>query len=164
MADNNQNDNSKLFIPTVLAILFVLLTAAGVWAGQIKPSIPQHESEPDVVVIIEEESAAEEEAEVDMAAVNAAIIKGGCIACHTISDIPDAIGQVGPDLSHIGTDGATRIEGYNAKDYIRESLQDPLAFTAPDCPFGPCMAGTMPPLMLDDTEIEAIVSFLVTLQ
>ncbi len=99
----------------------------------------------------------------DLDAVIAAIEKGGCTACHTIPNIPNAIGQVGPDLSKIGTDGATRQDGYSAEEYIRESLREPSAFIAPECPLGPCVAGTMPQLTLDQSEIETIVSYLSTL-
>ena len=103
------------------------------------------------------------EAAVDLDEVIAAINKGGCIACHIIPNIPGAVGQVGPDLSNIGVEGAARREGYSAEEYIRESLQDPLAFTAPECPIGPCVTGTMPPLQLEDAEIETIVNYLSTL-
>ena len=100
---------------------------------------------------------------VDMDAVIAAINKGGCIACHTIPDIPGAVGQVGPNLANIGVDGATRRQGYSAEEYIRESLMEPSTFTAPECPTGPCPPGVMPQLPLDQSEIDTVISYLVTL-
>lgn len=98
-------------------------------------------------------------------AVVTAIQKGGCVACHTIPGVPGAVGIVGPNLSNIGTDGATRVEGQTAEQYIHESLVNPLAFTAPECPFGPCVAGTMPMITatLNEDEINTIVQYLVTL-
>ena len=99
----------------------------------------------------------------DLETVIAAINTGGCTACHTIPGIPNAIGQVGPNLSNIGVDAATRREGYTAEEYIRESLKDPTAFTAPECPTGPCITGAMPVLQLDDAQIDTIVSYLTTL-
>jgi len=99
----------------------------------------------------------------DLSAVIAAIDKGGCVACHTIPNIPGAVGQVGPNLSRIGVEAANRREGYTAEAYIRESLLEPSAFTAPECPTGPCPPGTMPQLFLDQAEIEVIVKYLATL-
>lgn len=94
----------------------------------------------------------------------AAINKGGCIACHTIPDVPGAVGQIGPDLSQIGLAAATRREGYSAEQYIRESIQDPGAFLAPECPTGPCPAGVMPVVDLTQTELDSIVNYLTTLK
>ncbi len=110
-----------------------------------------------------EAEANEAGAEVDMDAVISAVNNGGCIACHTIPDVPDAVGIIGPDLTTIGANAASRIEGYEAEQYIRESLLDPNAFTAPECPNGPCPAGTMPELTLDSSEIDTLVNYLSTL-
>jgi mono/diheme cytochrome c family protein len=101
--------------------------------------------------------------DVDLEAVTAAVNKAGCSACHTIPDIPGAIGVVGPSLANIGLDGATRRPDYTAEAYIRESLLQPNAFTAPECPTGPCITGAMPQIVLDDPEIELLVSYLSTL-
>ena len=95
-----------------------------------------------------------------------AFTKGTCNACHTITDIPGAVGMVGPDLSNIGIDGATRIEGMSAYDYIHESIVEPMAFKAPACPFGDCVLGTMPPNILDmisQDELDMIVNYLASL-
>jgi mono/diheme cytochrome c family protein len=66
-----------------------------------------------------------------------------CTSCHGNPD-GSVAALVGPDLSQIATDGATRVEGYSAAQYVYESILDPMAFTAPDCPNGPCVAGGMP--------------------
>lgn len=108
-------------------------------------------------------ASAAEATPVDLEQVIAAINKGGCTACHTIPNIPNAVGQVGPNLSNIGVEAATRREGYTAQEYIRESLEEPNAFTAPECPLGPCVAGTMPQLTLNDSEIDLLVNYLSTL-
>ena len=100
------------------------------------------------------------------AAVVAAINKGGCIACHVIPGVPGAVGQVGPDLSAIATEAGTRVPGENAEQYIHESIVNPMAFTAPKCPFGACIPGMMPPTVsavLSEDEISAIVQYLLTL-
>lgn len=92
-----------------------------------------------------------------------AINKGGCLTCHTIPGVPGAVGQVGPNLSKIGMEAAKRREGYTALDYIRESILDPGAFTAPECPAGPCAQGVMPVVALEEAELEAIIKYLATL-
>lgn len=90
----------------------------------------------------------------------------GCVNCHVIPGIPGANGMVGPDLSTIGVDGAARIPGYTAADYIRESILNPNAFIAPECPTGPCFGGIMLQSFagtLSDGDLEIIVSYLSTL-
>ncbi len=49
-----------------------------------------------------------------------------CSQCHTIEGIAD--GLIGPDLTHIGTDAATRIAGMSAEEYITMSITTPEAF------------------------------------
>ena len=69
----------------------------------------------------------------------------GCSGCHGSPDgsIP---ANVGPDLSNIAEEGATRIDGYSAADYVYESILDPHAYIAEECPNGPCAGppSTMP--------------------
>lgn len=100
-------------------------------------------------------------------AVVAAINKAGCAGCHTIPGVPAAVGVIGPNLSNIGLDGATRKADYTAAEYILESLRTPNEFLAPKCPTGPCIANIMPQNLtqtLTAEEIETIVNYLVTLQ
>jgi cytochrome c peroxidase len=97
----------------------------------------------------------------------AAISKGGCIACHTIPDVPGAVGVVGPDMSDIGAVAAEAEGGMSAEEFIYESIVDPNAIIAEECPTGPCPAGVMTPNMADilsPDEIDAIVGYLVTLK
>lgn len=103
------------------------------------------------------------EAPAELAAV---FLKAGCIGCHVIPGIPNAVGQIGPNLSNIGVDGATRIEGYSSEEYIHESLLEPNAFIAPNCPTGPCLPNLMVQNLgdiLTTEELDAIVAYLVTL-
>lgn len=100
-------------------------------------------------------------------AVVAAITKGTCVACHMIPGVPNAFGQVGPNLAGIGVDGATRIPGYSAEQYIHESIVNPNAFIAPKCPFGSCVPGAMLAnidQILSADEIQSIVDYLLTLK
>lgn len=98
--------------------------------------------------------------------VVAVVTKGTCFACHVIPGIPTAVGQVGPDLSEIGATATTRIPGYTAEEYIRESLLNPNAFIAPECPTGPCLPNLMVQ-NLDETltpeEIDTVIAYLTTL-
>ena len=84
---------------------------------------------------------------------------GGCGACHTIDGV--SAGLVGPDLSKIGADAASRKTGMSARDYIEESIRDPEAFVAEG------VERAIPGIMtkaitsgLADDEIEALVDFL----
>jgi cytochrome c551/c552 len=86
--------------------------------------------------------------------------KGGCGACHTIERI--STGLVGPDLTHIGTDAATRIPGVSARDYLTESIRQPEAFI----PEGVERAtpGIMTSILsanLSENEVEALVQTLL---
>lgn len=95
-----------------------------------------------------------------------AFSKGTCIACHIIPGVPSAVGQVGPDLTNIGAEAGDRMPGQSAEEYIRESIVNPTAFTAPKCPFGACVPGAMPAglnLALSNEELNAIVEYLLTL-
>lgn len=82
---------------------------------------------------------------------------GGCAACHAIEGI--STGAVGPDLTHLATDAATRKPGMSAEAYIEESIRAPEAFVAP---------GGIPGIMtaaltggLSDDEVAALVDFLM---
>jgi mono/diheme cytochrome c family protein len=68
----------------------------------------------------------------------------GCVGCHGQIDVPGS-NLVGPWLGDIAEVGATRIEGYSAAQYVYESIRDPNAFLAPECPGGvACSPGLMP--------------------
>jgi len=61
----------------------------------------------------------------------------GCQACHgTIDGSVPAV--LGPSLANIETDGATRVEGMDALNYVYHSILYPSDFIAPECPTGPC--------------------------
>ena len=69
-------------------------------------------------------------------------------------------------MTNIGAEAATRVEGLSAFEYIHQSIVEPLAFNAPECPFGPCVLGTMPASLADalsEEEREMIVTYLASL-
>ena len=83
--------------------------------------------------------------------------EGGCAICHTIAGI--STGEVGPDLTRIGSRADAA--------YIRESILDPNAVIAAECPSGPCPSNVMPGNFgdaLSGEEIDALVEFLAGLQ
>ena len=61
----------------------------------------------------------------------------GCTACHGDPAEPGT-NLVGPWLGDIAEVGETRVEGQSAAQYVYESILEPDAFIAPDCPTGPC--------------------------
>ncbi|MBP7964918.1 MAG: c-type cytochrome [Caldilineaceae bacterium] len=100
-------------------------------------------------------------------AATAAIIKGTCTACHTMASVPGAVGLLGPNLDNVGATAGTRVPGLSASDYLHQSIIDPNAFIAPDCPLGACLANVMLPNLADiltPDEIDTIVAYLSTLK
>lgn len=92
---------------------------------------------------------------------------GGCGACHTIEGVEGATGQVGPNLTQIATRAAQVAEKAgvdSAEAYIRQSILDPNAYIAEECPLGPCVAGTMPQTFKDqlsEKQLNDLVAFLM---
>jgi len=98
--------------------------------------------------------------------------KGGCAACHVIPGVQGANGVLGPDLSQVATlfEEYQNKEIYNGKattvaEFIQESILEPGAFLAPECPNGPCQDGLMPAnfgTTLSNEEVQAIVNHLLS--
>ncbi|RMH01779.1 MAG: hypothetical protein D6706_01335 [Chloroflexi bacterium] len=80
----------------------------------------------------------------DAANGEALYLSYGCIGCH--GDVTqEGSNAVGPWLGEIAEVGATREEGKSAAQYVYESILDPNAFIAPDCPTGPCTSPSAMP-------------------
>ncbi len=92
------------------------------------------------------------------AAGRAAMVKHGCIGCHTIQGFAGAAGTTGPELTNIGTVAETRKAGTSAADYIHESIAEPAAFVTPG--YQP----VMPKLPVTEEEMAAIVEYLSSLK
>jgi mono/diheme cytochrome c family protein len=93
-------------------------------------------------------------------------IARGCGGCHTIEGLEGAAGQVGPALTNVATNAATRVEGQSAEEYIRTSIGNPSAYIVPECPTGAC-ANVMPQNygeQLTTQELDDIVTYLLTLE
>lgn len=96
----------------------------------------------------------------DAAAGAAVFAAKGCVACHTIQGLAGAVGQIGPELTNLATDGASRVAGQSADAYIREAIENPPSFVVDG--FAPIMPATIRASM-NDTEFEDLVAYLLTL-
>ncbi|HKZ85227.1 MAG TPA: cytochrome c [Anaerolineae bacterium] len=98
--------------------------------------------------------------------------KPPCATCHTIEGVSN--GQIGPNLTHIGTEAAARVSdptytgsAQDAEGYIRESILTPNAFIASNCPTGTCFKDIMPQdfgKSLSEQQIADLVAFLLSQQ
>ncbi|MCA9923843.1 MAG: c-type cytochrome, partial [Anaerolineales bacterium] len=92
------------------------------------------------------------------------ILNAGCGACHAIGSLGEAH-KVGPDLSAIGITAGDRVPDLTAAEYLRQSILEPNAFIAPDCPNGPCIPNIMPRdygTRLLPEQVDLIVAYLLT--
>jgi cytochrome c oxidase subunit 2 len=92
--------------------------------------------------------------------------KYGCNGCHQLT-AAGATGLVGPSLDGIGTTAGTRVPGLSAEDYLRESILNPNAFLAPQCPAGACPANVMPQdfaQRMPGPDLDILVDFLLQQQ
>lgn len=98
--------------------------------------------------------------------VLAAFENGGCVACHSIKGVGGGAATLAPHLYRLGEIAADRRPGTSVEAYIEESILDPAAFTMPNCPTGPCIAGLMPSTYgetLTAEDISTIVTYLAAL-
>ena len=85
-----------------------------------------------------------------------------CVTCHTIEGMPEAVGLLGPDQTHIGTDAANRKPGVSAEEYIRESIREPELFVAEGVERAtPGLMLTAITAGLTDADVDALVAFLL---
>lgn len=143
----------KMPVSLKIALVTVGATAFYGYVGQL---VPQKEVHPPEVVEIAEDLSPTEMAEIGKAIF---VGKGICSTCHTI-------GKSGalrfPDLDGIASRASTRRPGYNALDYLAESLYEPDIFLVEG--FNPGMpAINKPPVGLTDGEILTIIAYLQSL-
>ena len=147
-------------VASLLMLIFVV--GCGTSESSVQPPIPTTPiSKPAPIVTNQIDSVSSQDAQND--SLNGEEIfagSGGCGACHTIEGLTAG---VGPELTNIGTDAASRKPGLSASEYIEESIRSPEAFV----PEG--VERAMPGLMtsgitahLTDGQIEALVKFLVS--
>ena len=80
-------------------------------------------------------------------------LSSGCASCHTIDSVPQARGEVGPNLSNIG--------GRADADYIRESILDPNAVIVDG--FAPDIMPQTFGEFLSEDDLDALVQYLSSL-
>lgn len=80
-----------------------------------------------------------------------------CITCHALARGGFSIG---PPMEGVAARAATRIAGLSAETYLRQSILDPQAFTAPG--FRPIMYPDYA-LHLTDQDVADLVAFLLAL-
>lgn len=86
----------------------------------------------------------------------------GCATCHLGPDSTALVGSAFPSLADASSWAGERRPGLTATQYLSESIREPWAFISPD--FSPGSAGptaAMPALKLSDTEVAAIVDYLL---
>lgn len=164
--------------PVLLALLLLLATACGgnvapapvatAAAATTRPPTPAAATGAPAATVPAAVPGAGAPNHSDLAAAGRALFTGGggCSACHTIDGT--AQGVLGPDQSRIGAQAANRIPGYTAEQYIRESITDPCAYTVTPADAGitrqyDCnlMVATMSGISLSETDIDALVAFLL---
>jgi hypothetical protein len=94
------------------------------------------------------------------------IQNAGCGSCHAIGALGEGH-KVGPDLSFIGLTADSRVPDMTAADYIRQSILDPNAYLAPQCPNSECLPNIMPQdyaRRLANRQVDTVVGFLLDQQ
>jgi mono/diheme cytochrome c family protein len=104
------------------------------------------------------------EAEVTEAAATpgAALFRAkGCASCHTGPETASHFEGAFPDLSDAEQWAGERRPGMSAAEYLTESIRQPGVFISPAYtgPQGP--TDRMPDLNVDDTEVDALVAYLL---
>ncbi len=92
-------------------------------------------------------------------AARASFDRYGCYGCHTLADA-QASGSVGPVLDGIGQTAATRVEGLQAQEYLRQSILEPGAFVVPGYADG-LMPSNLGERMTPE-EIDTLVAYLLS--
>ena len=115
------------------------------------------------------DKSAQEKAEDTVAAFQL----GGCGACHVIPGVPNAQGEIGPDLSEASLLAAETITSSDyfglaesPEEFIRESISYPDTYLPEECPTGPCQQGQMPATLdelLSEEQTDLIVEYLMSL-
>ena len=85
-------------------------------------------------------------------------LRKGCASCH---DGPQTTARVpvAPSLANVSEWAGQRKPGFNAAEYVHESIINPTAFISPAfIPAGPV---EMPSLNLTEAEVDALVTYLL---
>ncbi len=94
------------------------------------------------------------------------LLNAGCTSCHQIGSLGEAH-KVGPNLSNIGSLDSETLHGQSLDDYLKQSILDPNAIVAANCPNGPCLPNIMPrdyAQRLSSRQVDLLVTYLLTQQ
>jgi nitrite reductase (NO-forming)/hydroxylamine reductase len=157
----------KIYIKTLFVLMVLLLLVA------CAKSTPIPTTEPIAPTSEIEEAEEPIDSEDDLTLAANAFQKGGCIACHVIPGVENAVGTIGPDLSEIGTKAEEQLSSSHymgtantVLEFLKEALVDPNAHISTECPGGTCSPGLMPSYSdgtLNDEEIDAMINFMARL-
>lgn len=88
-----------------------------------------------------------------------AFFRHDCVKCHTVESIPNARATLGPVLDGLTERAETRVENLPAREYIRQSLLEPRAYTVEG------FLDVMPSYKskLNEKEMEVLLDWLMTL-
>ncbi len=84
------------------------------------------------------------------------VFRKNCAICHSL--VPEKV-ITGPSLAGVATRAGNRVEGFEARDYIYQSITDPDAYVVDG------FQNLMPPNFLEklkSEEIDAVIAFLLT--
>jgi len=84
------------------------------------------------------------------------VFRKNCAICHSL--VPEKV-ITGPSLAGVATRAGNRVEGFEARDYIYQSITDPDAYVVDG------FQNLMPPNFLEklkSEEINAVIAFLLT--
>jgi cytochrome c551/c552 len=84
----------------------------------------------------------------------------GCSSCH-IGPTSTPMVAAGPSLALAPSWAGDRVDGLTAAEYVEQSIRQPGAFISPAAPSGGPAGAYMPPLSLTDTEITALVDYVL---
>ncbi len=86
-------------------------------------------------------------------------LSAACTACHTIDSVPEAVGEIGPNLSTVASTAGSRVDGLTAEEYLWQSITDPSAFLVDGY-------GNLQPtgLVPDETDLDNLIAYLLTLE
>ncbi len=84
----------------------------------------------------------------------------GCATCHTGPDSGAGVSEF-PNLSDAASWAATRVTGMSAREYVTQSIRDPIAVISPEFSSGLGPTAGMPTLALSDAEVAALVDYLL---
>ncbi len=91
------------------------------------------------------------------------MLNAGCGNCHKIGSFGEAH-KVGPDLTYIGLTAPDRVPGMSGEEYILQSILEPNAYLAPECPNTSCLPNIMPQnfhMRLTTEQLEMLVDYLM---